>query len=191
MNAAAPPGPLLAYLFWHWPRPGAAITAYEADLLKFHASLAARPPAGFVRSATFAAGAVPWLPGLRDSYEDWYLVQDWTALGGLNRAAVGPVHIGPHDQVAHQAAAGTAGLYALHTGNDAAGQTAAAWFAKPPGWSYSDLFAALDGCLEQGSALWQRQLTLGPAPEFCLRAAARPVLPPPVDAELASYRSLG
>ena len=191
MNAPAPPRPLLAYLFWHWPRSGAVITAYEADLLKFHASLAARPPAGFVRSATFAAGAVPWLPGLRDSYEDWYLVQDWAALGGLNHAAVGPVHVAPHDQVAHQAAAGTAGLYALHTGNDTAGQTAAAWFAKPPDWSYRDLFAALDGCLEQGSALWQRQLTLGPAPEFCLRAAARPVLPPPLDVELASYRPLG
>jgi hypothetical protein len=190
MNTPWMSGPLLAYLFWHWPRPGAPIATYEADLLNFHASLAARPPRGFVRSATFAADAASWFPGPRDSYEDWYLVQDWAALGGLNRAAVGPVHAGRHDQVAHQAAGGTAGLYALHTGNDAAGQTAAAWFAKPPGWSYGELFAALDGCLEQGSALWQRQLTLGPAPEFCLRATTRPALPPPLDAEQASYRLL-
>ena len=59
MDAPALPGPLLAYLFWHWPRPGAPITTYEADLLNFHASLAAPPPAGFVRSATFAADAAP------------------------------------------------------------------------------------------------------------------------------------
>ncbi len=190
MDVPAPPGPLLAYLFWHWPRPGAPITTYETDLLRFHASLTADPPAGFVRSATFAV-AVSWLPGIRGSYEDWYLVQDWAALGGLNRAAVGPAHTRPHDQVAHQAAGGTAGLYALHAGNDAAGQAAAAWFGKPEGWSYGELFAALDGCLEQGSALWQRQLTLGPAPEFCLRAATWPALPPPLDVEQAYRRELG
>jgi hypothetical protein len=191
MDVPAPPGLLLAYLFWHWPRPGAPIRAYETDLLRFHASLAARPPAGFVRSATFAVGALSWLPGATDSYEDWYLVQDWAALGGLNLAAVAPAHAGPHDQVAHQAAGGTAGLYALQTGHDAPGQTAAAWFGKPPGWTYGELFAALDGGPQPGSALWQRQLTLGPAPEFCLRAATRPALPPPLDVEQANGRPLG
>src|SRR5450755_4204413 len=108
MDVPSSPRPLLAYLFWHWPRSGADPTAYETDLLKFHASLAARPSPQFVRSATFAVGGVPWLPGHHDSYEDWYLVDDWTALGDLNRAAVGPAHAGPHDQVAHQAAGGTA-----------------------------------------------------------------------------------
>ncbi len=191
MNVPPAPGELLAYLFWHWPQPGTPIPAYEHDLLNFHASLAARPPDGFVRSAACAVGAVSWLPGHHDCYEDWYLVQGWTALGGLNRAAVGPAHAGPHDQVAERAAGGTAGLYACHSGDDAAGQTESAWFAKPPGWSYGELFAALGECLAQGSALWQRQLTLGPAPEFCLRAATRPVLPPALGAELASYRLPG
>jgi hypothetical protein len=190
MDVPSSPRPLLAYLFWHWPRSGAHPTTYEADLLKFHAALATWPSPGFVRSATFAVGDVRWLPGHHDSYEDWYLVDDWTALGELNRAAVGPVHAGPHDQVAHRAAGGTAGLYALHAGSDDPGQVAASWFAKPPGWSYGELLAALDSRLEQGSALWQRQLTLGPAPEFCLRAATRIALPPPLDVEPAAARLL-
>jgi hypothetical protein len=191
MNVPRAPGQLLAYLFWHWPQSGTPITTYEDDLLKFHASLASRPPEGFLRSAACAVGAVSWLPGHHDSYEDRYLVQDWAALGGLNRAAVAPAHAGPHDQIAGQAAGGTAGLYAWHSGHDAAGQMESAWFAKPPGWSYGELFAALGECLAQGSALWQRQLTLGPAPEFCLRAATRPELPRALQAELASYRLVG
>jgi hypothetical protein len=188
MDVPTSPRLLLAYLFWHWPGSGAHLMTYETDLLKFHASLAARPSPGFVRSATFAVSGVPWLPGHHDSYEDWYLVDNWAALGDLNRAAVGPAHARAHDQVAHQAAGGTAGLYALHTGGDDPGQLEASWFAKPPGWSYRDLLAALDGCLEQGCALWQRQLTLGPAPEFCLRAATRLTLPPPLDVEPAGAR---
>jgi hypothetical protein len=191
MDVPSLPRPPLAYLFWHWPRSGAHLRTYERDLLKFHAALAARPSPGFVRSVTFAVGGVPWLPGHHDSYEDWYLVDDWTAVGDLNRAAVGPAHAGPHAQVAHQAAGGTAGLYALHAGSDAPGQTAASWFAKPPGWRYVELLAALGGCLEQGSALWQRQLTLGPAPEFCLRSATRLALPPPLEAEQFGARLLG
>ena len=190
MDVPSSARPLLAYVFWHWPRSGADPATYEADLLRFHAALAARPSPGFVRSATFAVGRVSWLPGHHDSYEDWYLVDDWSALGDLNRAAVGPAHAGPHDRIAHQAAGGTAGLYALHAGGDDPGQVAASWFGKPPGWSYGELLAALDGPLGQGPAFWQRQLTLGPAPEFCLRTATTLALPPALGVEQAAARPL-
>ena len=58
--------------------------------------------------------------------------------------------LAPMIRIAHQAAGGTAGLYALHAGRDDPGQVAASWFAKPPGWSYGELLAALDGPLGAG-----------------------------------------
>ena len=37
---------LLAYLFWHWPRPDVPADAYEAALIAFHRQLAARRTRG-------------------------------------------------------------------------------------------------------------------------------------------------
>jgi hypothetical protein len=159
----------LAYVFWHWPRVSADASDYETDLVTFHASLAAAPPAGFLRSAVFQVTGAPWLPQQRDCYEDWYLVRDWAAVGELNTNAVAPTHTKAHNRVAHQAESGTAGLYALRAGNGVPGDTTATWFAKPPEWSYTDLETALKACLDRGLTLWQRQMLLGPAPEFCLR----------------------
>jgi len=51
---------------------------------------------------------------------------------------------------------------------------AVAWLAKPPGLSYPEFHAAL----EPRSA-WQRQMTLGPATEYCVLAAAPLPLPWP------------
>lgn len=177
MDATRSSRPLLAYVFWHWPPTAAIAPTYESDLLNFHASLASRPPAGFVRSAAFAVSGTPWLPEQRDSYEDWYLVCDWAAVGELNHDAVAPVHLISHDRVANQSDGGTGGIYALRAGDDVPGQVHATWFAKPPGWSYRELDTALDRWLGEGLALWQRQMTLGPAPEFCLRGRTEPKLP--------------
>lgn len=48
-----------------------------------------------------------------------------------------------------------------------------AWFGKPAGMPYADLLARTPS-----GELWQRKLTLSPAPEFCLSNAG-----PPGDAE--------
>jgi hypothetical protein len=179
----------LAYVFWHSAASPSPV--YQADLLAFHASLAANPPAGFVRSETFGLAGASWLATAGDSYEDWYLASDWAAIGELNRQAVASPHATSHNQVAHQAGPGAGAIYGLLAGSADAGLGAAAsWFAKPPGWSYDRLDTALEGTLGDGASLWRRQLVLGPAPEFCLRAGTPQRLPDGIEGEHVNYRPL-
>jgi hypothetical protein len=143
---------VLAYLFWH--QPAAGTKDYERRLAEFHERLRADPPAGFAGSAAFTVD-VPWMG---PAYEDWYLLEDWTALGVLNAAAVDAAHKPDHDAVAREAAKGTGGVYRLLGGELALEDVGdATWSASP--------LAASPGPDE---ALWQRQMVLGPAPEYCL-----------------------
>ena len=159
---------MLAYLFWHSPDPSIGAAEYEALLATFHARLRDAPPPGFRESVAFAGG-------YSDSYayEDWYLVDDWTALGVLNAAAVDHVRRPEHDPVARRAAKGAGGVYALRAGDlPIADAGAAEWSRKPLGDPYPDWEAGLaEGREPAGFALWQRQLVLGPAPEYCLTTA--------------------
>jgi hypothetical protein len=166
------------------------LPTYEAALLNFHSSLASKPPLGFVRSETCKVSGTSWLPK-RECYEDWYLVRDWAAVGELNRNAVASAHVASHDQVARAAESGTGGLYALYAGDDVPAGDSATWFAKPSGWSYAELDAAVEGVVQDGLALWQRQLLLGPAPEFCLRGNAVPALAAPLHGVRVRCQALG
>jgi len=180
---------LLAYVFWHWPLASTAAQDYEHELVSFHASLASQPPTGFLGSAAFGLDQASWLPSSQDGYEDWYLVRDRTVVGELNHDAVAAVHAQRHDRVAHQAQDGAGGLYALRGGDEQVG-AAATWFAKPADWSYAELDHALEPQLTAGHTFWQRQMVLGPAPEFCLRASTTPTLPAPLSGQQISYRTL-
>ena len=145
---------LLAYVFWHRPAESIDPAAYEARLAAFHDRLRADPPPGFRGSAAFRVD-VPWIGA---GYEDWYLADDWHSVGVLNAAAVDAVHRADHDAVAREAGAGAGGLFALKGGDlplERAG--AAAWSSDHPPEPGRG-----------GFALWQRQMVLGPAPEFCL-----------------------
>jgi len=143
---------VLAYVFWHRPA-GAGGAAYEARLAAFHRALGRT-------SAALWRPALPWLAGAGPGYEDWYLVADWAALGQLNLAAVSGARSAPHDAVAALAREGQAGVYApLHGGEPVAGDVT--WLAKPPGTSYADFHEELGK-----RPAWQRQMTLGPAPEY-------------------------
>jgi hypothetical protein len=85
-------------------------------------------------------------------------------LRALNEAAVSGHRLRPHDDVAVMADKGVAGVYALHLGAAQlidAGR--AVWCGKPAGVS-SDEFLGLHGGRK---SLWQRQMVLGPTPEFC------------------------
>ena len=56
----------------------------------------------------------------------------------------------------------------------------ALWFAKPAGMSYEDLYRMLQAEVErvgESGSVWQRQMVLGPAPEFCWRGAQELRLP--------------
>jgi len=168
---------MLAYVFWHWPVPAIDRGTYETKLLRFHAALKSQPLDSFVESATYRLAATPWLssPG----YEDWYQVESFAALGALNDAAVSGPRREPHDEAARAAAGGTAGIYRLRGGAiDSAHVRCASWFSKPAGMTYDELFSALGGWIDSSAnALWQRQMVLGPTPEFCLRSSRKPDLP--------------
>jgi len=99
---------MLAYVFWHWPRPLVSTNEYEASLVGFHRSLTTDPPPGFRQSLTFHVDSLPWHNDKAEAYEDWYLVADSAALDPLNAAAVSGNNRTPHDRAAQSAAGGIA-----------------------------------------------------------------------------------
>ncbi len=145
---------MLAYVFWHQPRPGADLGAYEQAQRGFHARLG-------VRSASFRLDSLPFGDNAA-GYEDWYLVEDWHGLGELNAAAVDPPRRPHHDLAAALAGAGWGGIYALLRGEFAPPEQAS-WIEKPPGEAVEDFVAA-----HNAASIWRRQMVLGPAPEACL-----------------------
>ena len=160
---------MLAYVFWHWPRPGIDLAAYEANLRIFHQTLTANKPPGFQNSTVFSTNGSDWLDTKGPVFEDWYLMDDSAALDRVNEAAVTGACEQPHHAVAKDAAGGTAGLYRLRQGTaELSNKSVAVWFSKPDGVSYREFFARIDEENFKGAALWQRQMTLGPTREFCL-----------------------
>ena len=106
-------------------------------------------------------------------------VRDMASLDSLNQAAVTAARQAPHDAVAQLAADGIAGLYRLRAGTPMFPPRLATWFGKPTGMGYPALFEALAPLVAAGSAaLWMRQMTLGPTPEFCLHSNEPVTLPP-------------
>lgn len=168
---------MLAYLFWHRPVEGADVDSYEQSQAHFHRSLSARPPDGFRGSATFRAPVLAWLHGDGPGYEDWYLVDDWTALGILRQAAVSAGHRTVHDEAARRAGASAGGVYRLDEGEPSFGDVAYAVWVTParhrPGGEPLALLLG-DGMAPEHSGLWRRELNLGPAPEYCLLAVEVP-----------------
>lgn len=174
----------LAYVFWHWSDAPAA--AYGEGLVAFHRALAKHPPAGFRSSRSFAIAGAPWIPR-GAGFEDWYLVDDFAALGALNEAAVSGARREPHDRAAAMARGGTAGVYALKAGEP--GEVATAfWFDKPRGATYEAFLALLAPLTREEGALWQRQMVLGAAPEFCLRIPREAAAPAGLGAAMVTCR---
>jgi hypothetical protein len=169
---------MLAYVFWHWRKPEIPAVQYEADVSRFHNALAASPSPGFARSYAMAILGAPWANDSADAYEDWYLVSNSAALDPLNDAAISGHRQAPHDSAAAAAGGGTGGLYRLRSGTPQEVPRFSYWFAKPAGLSYAGLFDALRPMIEENAAvLWGRQMTLGPALEFCLHASRACTLP--------------
>jgi hypothetical protein len=165
---------VLAFLAWHRPAPEVARAAYERALERFHRSLAHQPPNGFRGSASARVEQVPWLDGA--VYEDWYVIEDWAALGVLEEAAVSHGHAGAHDAAASLTGMETAAVYRLLEGSaDPARAATAVWVSAARRHQRLALGELLgDGIDPERDGLWQRCLVLGPAPEYCLLAGEAP-----------------
>jgi hypothetical protein len=179
---------MLAYLLWHRPADGIEPKTYEHACKRFHHSLHRSPPAGLRGSAVFRMSEPPWLEPAQgeghatyggayaSSYEDWYLLDDFAALGVLNEAAVAHGHRSAHDDVARRFGTGAGGLYALLEGHpDLAAAPRAIWVSRPPGEPRGELAQLLgDGMDPAHASLWRRALVFGPAPEYCLLSPEPP-----------------
>jgi hypothetical protein len=167
---------MLAYLFWHQPSPDQAVDRYERALVGFHRRLREVPVPGLVASGTARVDGLPWLRG--GGYEDWYAVDDYTALGVLNDAAVDAAHAEAHDLAAHAAGFGAGGLYALERGMIDTPIGHCVWLTKPAGVSYPEFAERLmDLTAEEPVTVWRRQMVLGPAPEYRVIAGRELALP--------------
>jgi hypothetical protein len=169
---------MLAYVFWHRAAAGVDQAAYEQALERFHRSLARRPPSGYRRSAALRLPELPWLAPAAGTdekapgYEDWYLVDDWSAVGVLEEAAVSRGHLSAHDAAAARVGAAAGAIYRLVEGCDRLDAEHAVWVKHKPGHEPPSLGALLgDGMTPERDGLWRRCMVLGPAPEHCLLAA--------------------
>jgi hypothetical protein len=169
---------MLAYLFWHSASAATDPQVYLQRLRSFHQQLSQSSPAGLLASYTWHVGTVSWLQDA-NCYEDWYVLEDASYLDTLAEAAVSHRLRSVHDAIAGLATSGVAGLFKPACGDRAQAEgNLVSWFSKPVGTSYDDLYGYLeeqDPSLTGG--LWQRFLTLGPTPEFCLVTTEDPHLP--------------
>jgi hypothetical protein len=161
---------VLAYVFWHRPRDGVGADEYASALTAFHERVGV--PSWFA-----ALERPPW--GEDEGWwEDWYLVEGWAGLGRLNEAAVTGARRSPHETAAAMAGEGIAGIYALRAGRpDRPGW--AGWLGKPRELAYEAFEPELVAAAGPEASLWQRQMTLGPTPEFAVLAPAPVMLPWP------------
>jgi hypothetical protein len=167
---------VLAYIAWHRPAAGVDVAAYERALAHFHSSLAHQPPSGFGGSVAFRAAELPWLgsgmaaPQPAAGYEDWYLVDSWSAIGVLEEASVSHGHLQAHDAVASRAGVSTGAVYRLSEGYARPGEARlSVWVTPAPGHEHPSIEALLgDGMDPATAGLWRRCIGLGPAPEYCL-----------------------
>ena len=169
---------MLAYVFWHRPRPQTERSLYETAIVRFQRDLTGRQPPGLIGATSFAIEAVPWLSD-RPGYEDWYLVEGSWALDPLNAYAIAGAMQAPHDSVAAQMEEGHGGLYA-HAGGETltAARSAVYWMNRPRGIQWQPPIAAiLAGC--PGANAWRRQMVLGRPAEFAVEVPGDAVIETP------------
>lgn len=167
---------MLAYVFFHRAAPGVELQAYESALRRFHSSLKAEPPAGFIGSSTYRVGG---------GYADWYLVDGSASLDLLNEAAVSGSRSASHDAVAHMSSDGAGKLLTLVSGAAPAEAGFEIRFSKPVGMGYRELYERLKPWTGHADlTLWRRMMVLGPPPEFCLLASSEIQLPAEIKPEV-------
>jgi hypothetical protein len=159
---------MLAYVFWHTPKPTAARVDYERDLLAFSRALFDLNCPGVRRNSSFRISTVPWLDD-PSGYEDWATVDGSYVLETLNEQAVSGRMATLHGTVAQQMGVGYGGLYYHLWGNmDPHVAERAQWLSRPRGIEFRP---ALEGISQTAGALvsvWRRFMVLGPGSEFVI-----------------------
>jgi hypothetical protein len=161
---------MLGYVFIHRPVAGYGVAEYTSRLARFHQALIAAPPPGFIDSWVWKMAEGP----LGAAFEDWYLVEGWTALGALNQAAVTGQRKAPHDEVAPLAAGGAGAVYELVHGTPNTTAKCRARVAKPSGVAYEAFQMQLERAAGINGTVWKRQMVLGPDLEFLIDSASPP-----------------
>jgi hypothetical protein len=160
---------MIAYVFWHAKRYGITDNEYERALVAFHKELASTQIGGFLGSCTTRISGAPWMGERKAQYEDWYLLTDSGALDSLNEKAVADSMRKVHDAVAHMATEGKGGLFRLLTETVNYDSKHALWVSKPRSETYDSFYRdILKRVKPLKTALWRRQLAMGPSPEFCV-----------------------
>jgi hypothetical protein len=129
-------------------------------------------PAGLIDALSFRIDKRPWKTKTGNSYEDWYVLEDFSAMGIMNEAAVSSTVFKSHESIARVASGGTGGIYKLIKGKlELRESHFSVWMQKPQGISYKSFSEIISRISERGrTKVWQRQMVLGPAPEFCLHS---------------------
>jgi hypothetical protein len=163
---------VLAYLFWHVPKPTVARNDYERNLVAFSRALSGLNCPGLGRITSFRTSAVPWL-GNATGYEDWATIDGASALEILNeRAVAGPV-AEPHGAVAEQMGEGYGGVY-YHLWGDMDPHAAerAQWLTRPRGISFRPVLEGMTNAAVGPVSVWRRFMVLGPGSEFVVLGGA-------------------
>lgn len=167
-----------AYVFWHWPRPEILRESYEVKLASFLRALREDKASGVVEALSYRVEALPWGPQGAGLYEDWYVVESFSALGGLNDAAVSAAMQSPHDAIAKDYMKGAGGIFKSIKGDTLQRACFATWVEKPIGPSYQSYYDEVAGLTSgKNSDLWRRQMVLGPSPQFCVHSEEALELP--------------
>ena len=157
---------MLAYLFWHIPKPNVATADYEHDLLAFSGALSGLNCPGVRRIASFRTSAVPWL-GDAPGYEDWITVDGAAALETLNERAVAGPMAAAHGAVAQRMGVGHGGVY-YHLWGDMDPHVAerARWLSRPRGIEFRPVLEGITDTATGPVSVWRRFMVLGPGWEF-------------------------
>lgn len=156
---------MLAWVFWHARFEHVREAEYVDALDSFHKRLRAAAPPGLVGLRTLRHHAVPWLKAATEVHEDWHFLADSAALDRLDEAAVAAAASEAHERIARLAAAACAGLYRLQFGQPGS-RPRLRWLEKPRGMP-PDAFVA---SLPEATAVWRRQMVLGPTPEYAVES---------------------
>lgn len=169
----------LAYVFWHWPRPGVSVRSYERKLSSFQSSLKSSGPTGLVDALSYRVDGLPWGPRRGPLYEDWYVVEGFSALGWLNDGALAGRVKGAHDSIAKDYMKGAGGVFgAIRRGIPLSEARYATWIEKRVGTSYQAYYEEVASKAgKRRTDLWRRQMVLGPSPQFCIHSDEEVNLP--------------